>query len=89
VTTPSEPVFSPDSSIGDLLISSRALDEYRAMFNLSTDDLRRTILDCPGGASSATAEINDLPQTTVVAASRECIDDHGHKGEPAVARAPF
>lgn len=48
----------PDSGIGEMLITSRSLAEYRAMFALSDDDLRATILDCPGGASSATAEIN-------------------------------
>jgi SAM-dependent methyltransferase len=48
----------PDSGIGAILVSSRSLAEYRAMFGLSDDDLRRKILDCPGGAASLTAEIN-------------------------------
>jgi SAM-dependent methyltransferase len=71
VTTPPNdhgsrtPTPIPDSGIGDVLISSRGLDEYRAMFALSDADLRRSILDCPGGASSATAEIHDLGGTAV------------------------
>jgi SAM-dependent methyltransferase len=59
------PSSIPDSGIGDVLISSRGLDEYRAMFTLSDADLRRSILDCPGGASSTTAEIHDLGGTAV------------------------
>jgi SAM-dependent methyltransferase len=47
----------PDSGIGAVLVSSRSLDEYRAMFALSDADLCRKILDCPGGAASLTAEI--------------------------------
>lgn len=47
-----------DSGIGEVVITSRALDEYRAMFALSAIDLNAEILDCPGGAFSATAEIN-------------------------------
>lgn len=47
-----------DSGIGKVVITSRGFDEYRAMFALSAMDLNATILDCPGGASSATAEIN-------------------------------
>ncbi|WP_414738693.1 methyltransferase domain-containing protein [Mycobacterium haemophilum] len=52
------PQTIPDSGIGEVVITSRGLDEYRAMFALSATDLDATILDCPGGASSATAEIN-------------------------------
>ncbi|MGC1732248.1 MAG: hypothetical protein WA731_06195 [Pseudonocardiaceae bacterium] len=48
----------PDSGIGAILISSRSLPEYRAMFSLTERDLRRRILDCPGGAASLTAELN-------------------------------
>src|SRR5882672_1026209 len=48
----------PDSGIGAMLVSSRSLAEYRAMFALTDTDLRRRILDCPGGASSFTAEVN-------------------------------
>lgn len=47
----------PDSGIGEVLMSSRGLAEYRAMFALTDADLAGSILDCPGGASSATAEI--------------------------------
>ena len=55
---PVSPHAIPDSGIGEMLVTSRSLAEYRAMFALSDADLRGTILDCPGGASSATAEIN-------------------------------
>ncbi|MGB0970327.1 MAG: hypothetical protein ACPGVG_05110 [Mycobacterium sp.] len=48
----------PDDGIGELLVTSRSLAEYRAMFALSEADMRLGVLDCPGGASSATAEIN-------------------------------
>jgi SAM-dependent methyltransferase len=44
-----------DDSIGAYLLSSRSFEEYRAMFALSEGDLRRRILDCPGGGSSFTA----------------------------------
>lgn len=44
--------------IGEMLISSRSPAEYRAMFALTDADLARRILDCPGGASSFTAEVN-------------------------------
>jgi SAM-dependent methyltransferase len=46
------------SGIGEILVSSRSLAEYRAMFALTDIDLQRAILDCPGGAASAVAEIN-------------------------------
>lgn len=45
------------TGIGQMLISSRSLAEYRAMFALTENDLRQRILDCPGGASSFTAEV--------------------------------
>jgi SAM-dependent methyltransferase len=48
----------PDSGIGPMLMSSRSLAEYRAMFTLSRSDLGRRILDCPGGAASLTAEVS-------------------------------
>ncbi|MGH3854360.1 MAG: methyltransferase domain-containing protein [Pseudonocardiaceae bacterium] len=48
----------PDSGIGAVLVSARSLAEYRAMFALSDADLRRRLLDCPGGAASLTAEVN-------------------------------
>ncbi|MDO3646446.1 hypothetical protein [Nocardia mangyaensis] len=43
--------------IGEILVSSRSLDEYRAMFSLTDADLRRRILDCPGGAAGFVAEV--------------------------------
>jgi hypothetical protein len=47
--------------IGALLVSTRPLAEYRAMFALSDDDLRAgPILDCPGGGSSFGAEARAL-----------------------------
>jgi hypothetical protein len=54
---------SPDESdrasgIGEMLISSRSLAEYRAMFNLTDADLTRRILDCPGGAAGFTSEVS-------------------------------
>jgi hypothetical protein len=50
-------VFRPDNKIGEMLVSSRSLAEYRAMFALTEADLARSILDCPGGAASFTAEV--------------------------------
>lgn len=47
----------PPTTIGDILVSSRSLAEYRAMFILTEDDLRRRTLDCPGGTASFTAEV--------------------------------
>lgn len=44
------------AGIGPMLISSRSFDEYVAMFDLRDDALPTTILDCPSGASSFTAE---------------------------------
>ncbi len=44
-------------SFGRILISSRSLAEYRAMFALTDDDLVRRILDCPSGAAEFTAEV--------------------------------
>lgn len=35
------------SGIGAMLVSSRSLAEYRAMFALSNGDLAKRILDCP------------------------------------------
>ncbi|MFE3316963.1 class I SAM-dependent methyltransferase [Nocardia sp. NPDC059195] len=43
---------------GEILVSSRSLGEYRAMFALTDDDLGRRILDCPGGAAGFTAEVS-------------------------------
>ncbi|AOW94175.1 hypothetical protein BFN03_19840 [Rhodococcus sp. WMMA185] len=47
-------------SIGEYLISSRSMAEYRAMFALSNSDLAGTVLDCPGGGSSFTASAHEL-----------------------------
>lgn len=46
--------------IGEMLISSRSLGEYMAMFNLTENDLSRKILDCPGGAAGFTSALNRL-----------------------------
>lgn len=51
--------FQPDNLIGAMLVSSRSLAEYQAMFALTDADLARSILDCPGGAASFTAEVTD------------------------------
>lgn len=40
-----------------MLISTRSLAEYRAMFDLSEADLEGTILDCAAGGSSFVAEL--------------------------------
>jgi SAM-dependent methyltransferase len=37
----------------------RSLEEYRLMFNLSEQDLARSIVDCGGGPSSFTAELTE------------------------------
>jgi SAM-dependent methyltransferase len=50
--------FRPENKIGAMLVSSRSLAEYRRMFALTDADLTATILDCPGGAASFTAEVN-------------------------------
>ena len=42
-----------------MLISSRTLAEYRAMFDLAEADLVGTILDCAAGGSSFVAELGD------------------------------
>ncbi|MBH0776845.1 methyltransferase domain-containing protein [Nocardia bovistercoris] len=47
--------------LGEFLISARSSAEYRAIFALTDTDLRdRSILDCPGGAASFTAEASEL-----------------------------
>jgi hypothetical protein len=43
------------SGIGEVLVSCRSFDEYRAMFALTDQDLGRALLDCPGGAAGFTA----------------------------------
>lgn len=42
----------------DILVSARSLREYTDMFDLDAADLAGRIIDCPGGAASAVAEIN-------------------------------
>ncbi|MGW4533574.1 methyltransferase domain-containing protein [Nocardia sp. NPDC004340] len=46
------------NAIGEILVTSRSLAEYQAMFGLSDADLRASILDCPAGAAGFVAEIN-------------------------------
>ncbi len=41
-----------------MLVTSRSLTEYRAMFALSDEDLLGRILDCCAGAASLTAEVS-------------------------------
>ncbi|WP_166880104.1 methyltransferase domain-containing protein [Salinibacterium sp. ZJ450] len=48
--------YDPDN-IGDYLISARNLAEYSAFFALTSDDRKKRILDCPGGATSVVAEL--------------------------------
>jgi hypothetical protein len=48
----------PPNRIGEMLVSSRSLAEYRAMFALTDEHLAGTVLDCPGGAASFAAEVN-------------------------------
>lgn len=50
----------PTTGIGEMLISSRSLDEYRSMFTLTDEDLSQKILDCPGGAAGFTSAVNHL-----------------------------
>jgi SAM-dependent methyltransferase len=50
--------FKPPNKIGEMLVSSRSLAEYRKMFLLTDQDLTKSIVDCPGGAASFTAEVN-------------------------------
>jgi SAM-dependent methyltransferase len=44
-------------AIGPMLVTARPLAEYRAMFALDDADASGRVLDCPGGASSFTAEV--------------------------------
>lgn len=48
---------APPNVIGPVLVSSRSMAEYRAMFTLSDGDLHRRALDCPGGTASFVAEV--------------------------------
>jgi hypothetical protein len=46
--------------LGDIIVSSRPYDEYRAMFGLTDAEiLAGLVLDCPGGAGSFAAEVRD------------------------------
>jgi hypothetical protein len=47
------------ADIGQTLFSARSFDEYRAMFALTDADLDGSVLDCPGGAASFTAEAGE------------------------------
>ena len=66
------------TDIGEYLVSSRSLAEYRAMFALSDADLAGRILDCPGGAASFTAEVGDrvLAVDPVYAGDRRALAAH-------------
>jgi hypothetical protein len=50
-------------NIGRTLVSARSFDEYIAMFALTDADLAGSILDCPGGAASFTAEARAAGQS--------------------------
>ncbi|HVV77206.1 MAG TPA: methyltransferase domain-containing protein [Mycobacteriales bacterium] len=52
-------------NIGRTLVSARSFDEYVAMFDLTAEDLARSMLDCPGGAASFTAEARALGASVV------------------------
>ncbi|CAM3219087.1 methyltransferase domain-containing protein [Prescottella defluvii] len=76
MTVDDDPVRT--TGIGEMLISSRSLGEYRAMFNLTDDDLAVRILDCPGGAAGFTSEVNRLGGDVTacdVAYSAQAADD--------------
>jgi len=47
-------------NVSDYLISFRSFGEYEAMFMLTDSDLHGRLLDCPGGASSFTAQASAL-----------------------------
>ena len=55
-TDPTRPVYPPLDQ-AEILVTARSLDEYTAMFGLEAADLEGRIVDCPGGAASAVAEI--------------------------------
>lgn len=53
MTTPHAP-----RGLGDIIVTARPMDEYRAMFDLSDHDiLAGPILDCPGGAGGFAAGV--------------------------------
>lgn len=55
--TASPHLTHPPLTDSDVLVSARSLGEYTDMFGLDDADLARRIVDCPGGAASAVAEI--------------------------------
>ncbi|MGC0367641.1 hypothetical protein ABH922_005693 [Rhodococcus sp. 27YEA15] len=48
------------NGIGEMLISSRSFSEYRAMFDLTNNDLSLRILDCPGGGAGFASEASSF-----------------------------
>jgi hypothetical protein len=60
-------VQSDPDDVGDYLISARSFDEYRAMFALTGSDLSASVLDCPGGGSSFTAQANQAGASAIAA----------------------
>lgn len=50
-------IHPPTPRTADVLVSARSLGEYVDMFGLDQADMRRRIVDCPGGAASAVAGI--------------------------------
>lgn len=57
-----------------MLVSARSLAEYRGMFALTDDDLRGSILDCPGGCAGFAAEATALG-ARVIAVDPEYTND--------------
>ena len=51
---------NPKLQITEVLPWGRSLEEYRAMFALSDDDLNRSILSCADGPASFNVEMNAL-----------------------------
>ena len=70
------------SGIGDVLVSCRSFDEYRAMFALTDSDLGLALLDCPGGAAGFTAVA-----AAAGARVQACDPLYGWEPERLVARA--
>lgn len=63
--------------LGDIIVTARPFDEYRAMFDLSDHDLLAgPVLDCPAGASGFTAGAAALG-AEVTAVDPEYAGDHG------------
>jgi SAM-dependent methyltransferase len=61
------PLAPGADDIGPYLVSSRSFDEYRAMFDLTDDDLDGRVLDCPGGGAGFTAIAHGLGVRAVAA----------------------